>query len=102
MDTGPIGGKLAFTVAWETRPGNEDAASDIVARFAPLARAEDGLELLVVSQNAADTRQFLFFEVFRDAAAFEAHQHTAHFKKMILEDALPLLAHRQRVEYRTL
>ncbi|MBS0562820.1 MAG: antibiotic biosynthesis monooxygenase [Proteobacteria bacterium] len=101
MHTGNLDGKLAFTVAWETKPGNEDTARAIAARFARLARAEDGLEALVVSQNAADPRRFLFFEVFRDAAAFEAHQQTAHFRTMILEEALPLLAHRERVEYRT-
>ena len=92
-------GRLAFTVAWEVREGEADAAADIVARFIPEARKEPGLELLMVNRCATDPSRFLFYEVFRDAAAFEAHQQTPHFKQMIMQQALPLLAKRERVEY---
>ncbi|MCL2429128.1 MAG: antibiotic biosynthesis monooxygenase [Alphaproteobacteria bacterium] len=91
--------RLAFTVTWEVRRGEEDAAAEIIARFAPEARKEPGLELLMVHRNAADPAKFLFYEVFRDAAAFEVHQQTPHFTKMILEEALPKLSGRERVEY---
>jgi hypothetical protein len=42
-------GKLAFTVVWEAREGKAEAAADIIARFAPEARKEPGLELLAVN-----------------------------------------------------
>ena len=32
-------------------------------------------------------------------AAFEAHQETPHFRSMILEEALPKLAKRERLQY---
>jgi quinol monooxygenase YgiN len=92
-------GKIAFTVAWEARDGQADAAAEIIARFAPEARKEPGLELLTVNRNATDPRQFLFYEMFTDEAAFEAHQQTPHFRTMILEDALPRLSKRERVRY---
>ena len=92
-------GKLAFTVTWEARDGEARAAAEIIARFAPEARKEPGLELLMVNQSASDPRQFLFYEVFTDEAAFQAHQETPHFKTMILEDALPRLSKRERVRY---
>ena len=95
-------GKLAFTVAWEAREGQADAAADIIARFAPEARKEPGLELLMVSRSIANPSHFLFYEVFTDAAAFEAHQQTPHFRTLILEQGLPLLNKRERVEYRVL
>ena len=95
-------GKLAFTVTWEVREGEVEAAAAIIARFAPEARKEPGLEFLSVNQSATDPRQFLFFEIFKDAAAFEVHQETPHFKTMILEDALPRLSKRERVQYVTL
>jgi quinol monooxygenase YgiN len=95
-------GKLAFTVAWEVREGQADAAADIIARFAPEARKEPGVELLIVSQSVATPTRFLFYEVFKDAAAFEAHQQTPHFRSLILEQGLPLLNKRERVEYRLL
>lgn len=91
--------RRAFTVTWEVRKGEEEAAQEIIARFASEARKEPGLELLMVHRNATDPTKFLFYEVFRDAAAFEAHQRTPHFATLILEEALPKLSARERVEY---
>ena len=92
--------RVAFTVTWKVREGQEAAAAAIVTRFAPEARQEAGLELLTVNRSATDPSVFMFYEVFKDAAAFAAHQETPHFRTMILEEALPLLSERQRVEYR--
>jgi quinol monooxygenase YgiN len=91
--------RLAFTVTWEVRDGETAAAADIIARFAPEARKEPGLELLMVNQCSSNPGQFLFYEVFKDAAAFEAHQQTPHFKELILQQALPRVARRERVQY---
>jgi quinol monooxygenase YgiN len=102
MQTSQNDGRLAFTVTWEVRDGEMEAAADIIARFLPEARKEKGLELLMINQCAAEPGKFLFYEVFTDAAAFEAHQQTAHFKTMIMEEALPRLARRERVAYRPL
>jgi quinol monooxygenase YgiN len=102
MQTKQSDGKLAFTVMWETREGEADAAADIIARFAPEARQEPGLELLMVNRCATNPAQFLFYEVFTDSEAFEAHQQTPHFKALILEQALPRLSKRERVQYTTL
>jgi quinol monooxygenase YgiN len=99
MQTNQRQGKLAFTVTWEVREGEAQAAADIIARFAPEARKEAGLELLMVNQCATNPSEFLFYEVFTDAAAFEAHQQTPHFKKFIMEDALPRLKKRERVQW---
>ncbi|HET6306918.1 MAG TPA: antibiotic biosynthesis monooxygenase family protein [Rhodopila sp.] len=102
MPTTPQDTKLAFTVTWEVRDGETEAAADIIARFAPEARKEPGLELLMVNQCTTNPSQFLFYEVFTDAAAFEAHQQTPHFRTLILEQAIPRLKHRERVQYRPL
>ena len=91
--------RLAFAVTWDVRDGEAAAATAIIARFVPEARGEPGLELLMVNQCSTNPGQFLFYEVFQDAAAFEAHQQTPHFKTMILQQALPLLTRRERVQY---
>ena len=98
----PPAEKLAFTVTWEAKAGEAQAAADIVRRFAPLARLEPGLELLTVNQCTDNPRQFLFYECFTDEAAFAAHQETPHFKTMILAEALPKLSKRERVRYTVL
>ena len=94
------GNRLAFTVAWKVREGHTEAAAGIIDRFIPEARKEPGLELVMVNRSTTDPSCFLFYEVFTDAAAFEAHQQTPHFKTLILEDALPLLSSRERAEYK--
>ena len=99
MPNKPPDPRLAFTVTWQVRDGETEAATDIIARFAPEARNEPGMQLLMVNQCADNPAQFLFYEVFSDAAAFEAHQQTPHFKTMILQQAVPLLTRRERVPY---
>ena len=94
-----LNGKLAFTVTWRARDGEADACANIIARFLPEARKEPGVELVTVNRSVTDPAKFLFYEVFSDEAAFEAHQQTPHFKQMILEEALPRLAQRERVQY---
>ena len=98
----PAQQKCVFTVDWTVKDGEINAALDVIARFAPEARKEPGLELLTVQQSADDPRKFMFYEIFSDEAAFAAHQETAHFRTLILEQALPLLSHRERVSYRLL
>jgi quinol monooxygenase YgiN len=99
MPTKQPDARLAFTVTWDVRDGEAEAAADIIARFVPEARKEPGLELLMVNQRTDNPTQFLFYEVFKDTAAFEAHQQTPHFRTLILEEALPCLTRRERVQY---
>ena len=102
MTTSDAKGRLASTVTWEVREGEIETALAIIARFVPLARKEPGMDLLTVQQDNADPSRFLFYEIYANAGAFDAHQQTPHFKTMILEQAIPLLRHRQRVMYTTL
>lgn len=99
MPTNQNADKRAFTVTWQVRDGEVAAAADIIARFLPEARKEPGVELLTVNQSTANPAEFLFYEVFKDAAAFEAHQQTPHFQTLIMEQALPKLSKRERTEY---
>jgi quinol monooxygenase YgiN len=42
---------------------------------------------------------FFLYELFADDAAFAAHQQTEHFKTLVLGQALPKLARRERVQF---
>ncbi len=81
------GGGLLVVAQWEAREGQADRIADILSRFLPEAQSKE---------NPA---QFLFYELFRDEAAFKAHQESAHFKTYIAGEALPLLAKRERSKY---
>ncbi len=99
MQTQQINGGLAVTAMWEARDGEADAVADILARFAPQARQEPGVRLFLVHRALENPAQFLFYELFDDAAAFAAHQQTPHFKSLILGEGLPRLTRRERAQY---
>ena len=99
MQTQRITGGLAVTAIWEAREGEADAVADILARFAPKAREEAGVKLFLVHRGVTNPSQFLFYELFDDAAAFAAHQQTEHFRALIVGEGVPRLTSRERVQY---
>jgi quinol monooxygenase YgiN len=99
MQTQQITGGLAVTALWEARDGEADAIADILSRFAPQARQEPGVKLFLVHRALGNPTQFLFYELFEDAAAFDAHQQTVHFKTLILGEGVPRLNRRERMQY---
>jgi len=56
-------------------------------------------QVVPISRAKDNPAQFLFYELFRDEAAFKAHQDSSHFKTYIAGEALPLLAKRERTQY---
>src|SRR6266571_1394467 len=93
------GGGLLVVAQWEAKDGQADKVAGILARFLPEARREEGAKLFLISRAKDNPAQFLFYELFRDEAAFKAHQESAHFKTYIAGEALPLLAKRERAQY---
>ena len=93
------GGGLLIVAQWETKEGEADKVAAILDRFLPEAQREAGVKLFLISRGKDNPAQFLFYELFRDEAAFKAHQESAHFKTFIAGQALPLLAKRERAQY---
>jgi quinol monooxygenase YgiN len=92
-------GGLLVVAQWEAMEGQGDRVAGILNRFLPEAQAEPGTTLFLISRAKDNPAQFLFYELFRDEAAFKAHQESAHFKTYIAGEALPLLAKRERAQY---
>ena len=93
------GGGLLVVAQWEAREGEADKVASILDRFLPEAQREEGAMMFLISRAKDNPAQFLFYELFRDEAAFKAHQDSAHFKTWIAGQALPLLAKRERAQY---
>jgi quinol monooxygenase YgiN len=93
------GGGLLVVARWEAKEGESDRIAEILARFLPEAQSEPGAKLFLIARGTENPAQFLFYELFRDDAAFKAHQESAHFKTYIAGQALPLLAKRERAQY---
>ena len=96
------GGGLLVVAQWEAKDGQADRIAEILARFLPEAQREPGANLFLIGRARENPAQFLFYELFRDEAAFKAHQESAHFKTYIAGQALPLLARRERAQYELL
>jgi len=93
------GGGLLVVAQWEAKDGEADKVAAILDRFLPEAQREEGAKLFLISRARENPAQFLFYELFRDEAAFKAHQESEHFKTYIAGQALPLLAKRERAQY---
>jgi quinol monooxygenase YgiN len=92
-------GGLLVVAQWEAKAGEAERIAGILDRFLPQAQAEPGVKLFLISRATENPAQFLFYELFRDEAAFKAHQESPHFKTHIAGEALPLLAKRERAQY---
>jgi quinol monooxygenase YgiN len=49
----------------------------------------------VVHRLRDDADEFLLYETYKDEAAFLAHRETAHFKNIVIAEAVPRLEHRE-------
>ena len=80
---------------------------DAVQKFMPLAlenakasrEQEPGCLQFDVLVDPEHATRVMFYEVYENEAAFEAHQQTAHFRKYF-DTALQYLASRRRTSYR--
>lgn len=91
---------LVVTAFWEAKPGEVDNLVGIIKRFLPQAQEESGVLAFQIHQSVTESEKFFFYEVFRDEAAFADHQQSEHFRTLILGQALPKLAKRERSEHK--
>lgn len=79
--------------------GNEDAVVDLLRRWAPMARAEEGCRAFVVHRAVDDPRRIMLYEQYADQAAFDFHTARPEFTEIVLGQIVPLLEHRVRHLY---
>jgi quinol monooxygenase YgiN len=91
---------LIVTAFWEVNSGEEGAVAALLKDFLPQAQREPGVQAFQIHQNVAKPREFFFYEVFAGEAAFDDHQQTDHFKTIIVGQAIPKLARRERQQFR--
>jgi quinol monooxygenase YgiN len=99
-DIHALQGGLVVTAFWQAKPGEVDALVDIIHKFQPQAQREPGVHVFRIHQSLSEPENFFFYEVFKDEAAFQAHQQTEHFKTLIAGQAIPKLAKRERVQHK--
>jgi len=84
---------------WRPRAGEAGKVEAILRELAAAVRQEPGNLQFTVLRSHDDPQDLLLYEVYASEEAFAAHQQTEHFKKLVLEGAVPLLEVRERRGY---
>jgi quinol monooxygenase YgiN len=84
---------------WRPREGETEGIQSILVELAAAVRREPGNLQFTVHRGRDDANEFLLYEVYESEQAFRDHQQTEHFKRLVLEGAVPLLSVRERAAY---
>ena len=95
---------MAYVVSatWTTEPGKEDVVRDAIEKLTPVSRQEPGNRFYQAYQDPAEPSVFRLFEIYDDEDAYAAHGASEHFKEYALEQAIPVLATRERAFFKTI
>jgi quinol monooxygenase YgiN len=95
---------MAYVVCatWTAQPGKEDAVLDAITKLTPRSREEPGNRFYQAYQDPAEPRVFRLFEIYDDEAAYAAHGASTHFEEYALQQAIPVLADRERAFFETI
>jgi quinol monooxygenase YgiN len=95
---------MAYVVSatWTAQPGQEGVVRDAIDKLTPPSREESGNVLYQAYQDASEPLVFRLFEIYEDEDAYAAHGASVHFKEFALEQAIPVLAKRERAFYETI
>jgi quinol monooxygenase YgiN len=95
---------MAYVVSatWTTEPGKEDVVRDAIEKLTPVSRQEPGNRFYQAYQDPAEPGVFRLFEIYEDEEAYTAHGASPHFKEFGWEQAIPVLAKRERAFYSTI
>ena len=92
---------FVLVVRMKAQEGNEERALEVAHELAEASRAEAGCEAYVPCRDPEDPRSFLFYEQYRDRAAFEEHGATEHFQRLAVGELFGLMESRERAFYET-
>jgi quinol monooxygenase YgiN len=90
-----------LVVHMKVAEGNEERAAAIIPELARASREEPGCELYIPARDPDDPRAYLFFEQYRDQAAFEEHAASEHFQRLAAGELFGLMESRERRFYET-
>ena len=89
------------TAKWTAKEGEEERAAGLMRELAEATRSEPGCELYIPCRDPEDPRSFLFYEQYRDKAAFEEHGASEHFQRLAAGELFGLMESRERSFYET-
>ena len=93
---------FVLVVRMKAKDGEEERAVAVMTELAEATRQEPGCEAYVPCQDPEDPRSFLFYEQYRDKAAFEEHGASEHFQRLAVGELFELMESRERTFFETI
>jgi quinol monooxygenase YgiN len=95
---------MAYVVSatWTAESGQEDLVRDAIEKLTPPSREEPGNRFYQAYRDPGQPGVFRLFEIYDDEDAYAAHGASEHFKQFALEQAIPVLANRERAFFETI
>ena len=84
------------TALWVARDGEAERVRALLRDLVEASRAEPGNLAYHAAESDDEPGTFRLFEVYSDEEAFRAHAESDHFRRLVLDGAVPLLSHRER------
>jgi quinol monooxygenase YgiN len=91
---------IVLKVDMQVKPGMEEKCKEIIRHLHEHSRKEPGCVQYVGHQSTEDPRKFMFYEVYKDEAALQAHRDSAHFKQYVIGGLDGIMEDRSRMLYR--
>ena len=92
---------FVLVVRMKVAEGNDDRVAEIIPKLAAASREEPGCELYIPCRDPDEPRSYLFYEQYRDKAAFEEHGASEHFQRLAAGEMFGLMESRERAFYET-
>jgi quinol monooxygenase YgiN len=93
---------FVLVVRMKAKEGEAERAVEIARELAEASRGEPGCEAYVPCRDPEDPQSFLFYEQYRDKAAFEEHGATEHFQRLAVGGLFEVMESRERTFYETI
>jgi quinol monooxygenase YgiN len=91
--------ELMVIARYEIAPGNEHRVHTLLPQLAEASRGEPGCLAFDAFIGVDDPRQVALLERYESREAFAAHRDTDHYRRLVAEGYLPLLASRTIEEF---
>ncbi|WP_345988089.1 putative quinol monooxygenase [Chryseobacterium sp. Chry.R1] len=80
---------------WQVKEGELLTVLNMMKEVAEQSSREDGNLFYKLHQSQSDKNTLILFEGYKNSEAVEIHRNSEYFKKLVLEQIVPLLENRE-------
>lgn len=85
---------------WVARSGRAEEIAELLPAITEASRSEPGCLSYRPVRSVDDPQTFVLFESYSDEMALERHKNSGHYRRLVTDGAVPLLAEREVALYR--